>query len=211
MTDSYVTITVHSKTELTINKSRFIGYASPCSLESEALDFIRKIKEENRTAKHNCYAYVIGENSGIIRYNDDGEPGGTAGLPILNVIRAKCIVNCCVVVTRYFGGVLLGNGGLVRAYTQSCQSALNAAGVSEMKKTTDLFCSIPYPVWDKFRYAAEYLPVQIENIEYGSNVTFHLLYCSNDKDHVLPKLQNASDRKLNTLMQSELYIPWKIK
>ncbi len=209
MTDSYVTVTRPSTAEITIQKSRFIGYASPCAGEKDALDFIRQTREEHRTATLNCYAYVIGANCEIIRYSDDGEPGGTAGLPILNVIRSKNIVNCCVVVTRYFGGVLLGTGGLVRAYTQSCQAALNEAGVSVMKLTSDATCTIPYSSWDRFRYTAEHMPVRIEKIEYGSCISFHLLYCSNDQDRLIPQLNEASDRKMEILSLSDAYMPWE--
>jgi uncharacterized YigZ family protein len=208
MTDEYITISKAASKEIIINKSRFIGYASPCPTESDALLYIKKIREEHKTATHNCYAYIIGQNSGIIRYSDDGEPGGTAGLPILDVIRSRRIVNCCVVVTRYFGGVLLGTGGLVRAYTGSCQEALNAAGISVMKLTTDFYCALPYGAWDRFRYSSERLPVMIERIEYSSNISFHLLCCSKDTDTVLPKLLEASDRKLEIISHSESYMPW---
>lgn len=210
MTDSYVTVTRPSSAEIAIQKSRFIGYASPCADEAEALDFIRQIREAHRTATHNCYAYVIGENCGIIRYSDDGEPGGTAGLPILNVIRSKNIVNCCVVVTRYFGGVLLGTGGLVRAYTQSSQAAVESAGISRMEMTSDESCELPYSSWDRFRYAAEQHPVRIERITYGSDIRFHLLVRSSDRDEVLNSLTDASGRKLVTKTEAESFMPWKL-
>ena len=133
MINAYITVARSSREETVINKSRFIGYAAPCISESEALAFLQSVREEHKTATHHCYAYIIGENSGIMRYSDDGEPGGTAGLPMMDVIRARNIVNCCVVVVRYFGGTLLGTGGLVRAYSQSAQSALNAAGIIRME------------------------------------------------------------------------------
>lgn len=211
MTDSFITVTKRSREEIVINRSKFIGYASPCADENETLSFIRQIKEENRTATHNCYAYVLGENSGIIRYSDDGEPGGTAGMPILDVIRTRHIVNCCVVVTRYFGGILLGTGGLVRAYTQSCQAALNAAGISVMRMTSDDTCSIPYSYWDRIRYISENLPARIEHVEYGSDISFHLQYCCNDKDLVISKLLDASDRQMVIHNHSETYMPWSAK
>lgn len=208
MMENYITITKTAKEETTINKSRFIGYASPCHTETEALVFIKNIKDEHKTATHHCYAYVIGQNSGIIRYSDDGEPGGTAGLPILDIIRSRKIVDCCVVVTRYFGGILLGTGGLVRAYSSSCQAALNAAGVSTMKLTADYCCTLPYSSWDKFRYTAERLPVQIKQIEYGSDISFQMLCCKNDYDRVIKQLYDASDRKLHAIFQAESYMPW---
>ena len=117
MIDSYLTVSGNSCEEMLISKSRFIGYAAPCENEVDALDFLRRIREEHKSATHHCYAYIIGENSGIMRYSDDGEPGGTAGLPIMDVMRTKSIVNCCIVVVRYFGGVLLGTGGLVDLWT----------------------------------------------------------------------------------------------
>ena len=174
MTNAYITVSHPSREETVINKSRFIGYAAPCTSESDALSFLQEIREENKTATHHCYAYIIGENSGIMRYSDDGEPGGTAGLPMMDVLRARNIVNCCVVVVRYFGGTLLGTGGLVRAYSQSAQSALNAAEIVRMEQTSLLSCELPYQVWDKFRYTVEQLHVMIRDVEYSNIVSFIL-------------------------------------
>lgn len=209
MTDTYLTVSGDSCVESVINKSRFIGYASPCSDEDAALLFLQNIRNQHKSATHHCYAYVIGENSGIMRYSDDGEPGGTAGMPIMSVIRSVGIVNCCIVVVRYFGGVLLGTGGLVRAYTQSAQAALKSAGIAEMTLTTDELFRLPYSCWDKFRYACEHLPVMITGIEYGSDISFHLCYRSAEKEIILPRVLEASDRKLTSVSASEAYMPWK--
>ncbi len=211
MIDSYITLSGSSREEIVISKSRFIGYAAPCADEQEALAFLQRIREEHKTATHHCYAYIIGENSGIMRYSDDGEPGGTAGLPIMDVLRNGSLVNSCVVVVRYFGGVLLGTGGLVRAYTQSARAAVDAAGIARMELTSEDLCEVPYPVWDKFRYAAEKLPVMLEQVSYGSAVSFRLLYRSCDRDEVLHRLMDASDRKLESLPLEESFRPWKIK
>ena len=210
MIDSYLTVSGSSREELVINKSRFIGYASPCADESEAIAFLQRIRDEHKTATHHCYAYIIGQNSGIMRYSDDGEPGGTAGLPIMDVMRLKGIVNCCVVVVRYFGGVLLGTGGLVRAYTQSAQAALDSAGVARMELTTEEYCELPYSVWDRFRYEAERLPVRIDQIGYGAAIGFHLYYRSADREKVIPRLMEASERKLETIPQNESFSAWVI-
>ena len=123
----YRTLRQFASDEFIINKSRFIGYAAPCETEAEALAFLQSIRTKHKDATHNCYAYIIGQNAGIMRYSDDGEPGGTAGLPMMEVLKHQGVVNCCCVVTRYFGGVLLGAGGLVRAYTQGAVVALKAA------------------------------------------------------------------------------------
>ena len=132
----------------------------------QALAFLKRIREEYRDATHNCYAYVIGENAGIMRYSDDGEPGGTAGLPMMEVLKARGVVNLCVVVTRYFGGILLGAGGLVRAYSHSCALALDAAQVSIMELTQRVLFDVPYPLWDKFSYALQSLPCILEPVSY---------------------------------------------
>ena len=209
MIGSYITLSGSSREEIVINKSRFIGYASPCASEAEALAFLRSVREEHKTATHHCYAYIIGENSGIMRYSDDGEPGGTAGLPIMDVLRIRELVNCCTVVVRYFGGVLLGTGGLVRAYTQSAQLAVEAAGIARMELTSEMICELPYSVWDKFRYAAERLPVRIESVSYGSAVSFSLLFRSADRDAVVLKLEDAAERKWVTLPGEETFSAWK--
>ena len=104
----YRTLRQFASDEFIINKSRFIGYAAPCETEAEALAFLQSIRTKHKDATHNCYAYIIGQNAGIMRYSDDGEPGGTAGLPMMEVLKHQGVVNCCCVVTRYFGGVLLG-------------------------------------------------------------------------------------------------------
>lgn len=123
MSEKYKSVHSYGEDEVIIDKSRFIGYCKPVQTEDEANEFINEIKELHKTATHNCYAYVIGKN--IQRFSDDGEPSHTAGMPILTTLMNEELTNVCVVVTRYFGGVLLGKGGLVRAYTTGCKIALD--------------------------------------------------------------------------------------
>lgn len=127
MLDHYKTIKHFGKDETIIRKSRFIGYAIPVETEEEATAFIESIKKEHWNATHNCSAYVIGERDQIQKALDDGEPSGTAGKPILEVIKQQGLKNVCVVVTRYFGGILLGAGGLIRAYTEGAVIGIRAA------------------------------------------------------------------------------------
>lgn len=117
--------------ELTEKKSRFIAYAKPVQTEESAIAFINEIKSKHWDARHNVYAYIL-KDGNISRYSDDGEPHGTAGLPILKVLTGKCVVNVAIVVTRYFGGILLGTGGLARAYSNVAQMAIDKAGTTEM-------------------------------------------------------------------------------
>ncbi len=129
---SYKTLKKECQDEFIEKKSRFIGYACPVTTEQQALDFINKINKKHYDATHNVYAYVLKDNN-IRRYSDDGEPSGTAGVPVLDVILKEGLTDVCVVATRYFGGIMLGAGGLVRAYTKSAKVGIDACGILERK------------------------------------------------------------------------------
>ena len=144
-----------------------------------------------------------------MRYSDDGEPGGTAGLPIMEVLKAQGVVNCCVVVTRYFGGILLGAGGLVRAYTQGCVAALKASGVVVMEPSQQYLCEVGYPLWDKVQYALKSLPVQLLGSEFTTAVTFTLLVREKDAQQVLDTLTRVTDGKIETLLEEESFAGWE--
>ena len=208
MPGDYKTLKQEAHDEFIVNKSRFIGYACPCQTEEEALAFLKQIREKHRDATHNCYAYVIGENAGIMRYNDDGEPSGTAGMPMMEVIKARGVVNCCVVVTRYFGGILLGAGGLVRAYSHGCAIALNAAQVVKMQLSRRLLLDVPYPLWDKVSYAMKSLPLLVEDTAFGASVEATVLVRVSDLGEVTQKLTALTDAKAEWLELDELYYPW---
>ncbi len=210
MTDSYVTIQSASSDQIVIQKSRFIGYAAPCNTEEEALAFIRKIREEHREAKHHCYAYIIGLNCGIMRYSDDGEPGGTAGLPMMSILKNEGIVNCCIVVVRYFGGILLGTGGLVRAYSQGCKIALQAAGVVRMELSVPIRCRVPYSAWNTVQYGIGKMPVQLEQTNYLDNVEFVLISRKNDVNEVIRQIGNMTDGKAQCSELKEAYRAWTV-
>lgn len=210
MTISYKTIKRAASDEFIINKSRFIGYASPCQTEEEALVFLKCIREKHRDASHNCYAYVIGENAGIMRYNDDGEPSGTAGLPMMEVLKNRSVVNCCAVVTRYFGGVLLGAGGLVRAYSHACAIALDAAQVAIMELTDRILFEVPYPLWDKFTHAIQTLPVLLEDSKFGTAVDATLLIRTKDTPSVSSNLNDLFNGKLDFLLEDTFFSAWVI-
>ncbi len=139
MCNSYITVEKEAISEFVEKKSKFIGYIQPASTENEALKFIDEIKTKHWDARHNVYAYVVRENN-IARYSDDGEPHGTAGVPILDIIKKNSLQNVVIVVTRYFGGILLGTGGLVRAYSQAAASAIDLANVVKMEPCYD--CSL---------------------------------------------------------------------
>ena len=171
----YKTVLREARDEVVIHKSRFIGHAAPVSSAEEALGFLARIREEHRDATHNCYAYIIGQNAGIMRYSDDGEPSGTAGMPIIEVMKARGVVDCAVVVTRYFGGVLLGAGGLVRAYTQSAKDALDAAGISVVRRWVEVTVPCPYSFFERLRLEVEAVGGVLGETEYAAEVTVHAL------------------------------------
>ena len=208
MSAPYKTLRRSDSDEFIVNKSRFIGYAAPVETEEEALAFLQSIRQKHKDATHNCYAYVIGRNAGIMRYSDDGEPSGTAGMPIMEVIKAQGVVNCCVVVTRYFGGVLLGAGGLVRAYTQGCVVGLKAAQVVTMEPSHRYICEVPYPLWDKVQHAMRTMPLQLAGSEFTTAVTFTILVREADAESVLADLTRVTDGKLEYLLEDESYMAW---
>ena len=207
-TAPYKTLRQEAADEVIINKSRFIGYACPCETEEEALAFLNKIRTKHKDATHNCYAYVIGKNAGIMRYSDDGEPGGTAGLPMMEVLKAQGVVNCCVVVTRYFGGVLLGAGGLVRAYTQGTVIALKAAQVVVMEPSQRYLCEVAYPLWDRVIHALKTMPVQLVSSEFTTAVGFTLLVREKDAEAMIADLTRLTDARFEYLLEDESYEAW---
>ena len=209
MMDEYWTLLQEGSDEYVVQKSRFICDAIPARTEEEALAFLQDKRQRWRDATHHCYAYVIGENAGIIRYSDDGEPGGTAGLPMMEVIRARQVVNCCVVVTRYFGGILLGAGGLVRAYSHSCALALDKAGVAKMSLSQRMMVSVPYPLWDRVNYALGQLPVRAEETSFGQNVDLVLLMKEKDTDLVLSRLTQETSARAEAVLMDRCFAPWK--
>ena len=155
----YFTLRSSGLDELTERKSRFIGQAAPAGDEETALAWISEMRGSHKAASHHPYAYILGENAGVMRYSDDGEPGGTAGLPIMETLRKSGLVNCVCVVTRYFGGILLGAGGLSRAYGRAASLAVHSAGIALAQLSCRAETAVSYPYWDKLQHALESLPV----------------------------------------------------
>ena len=146
----YITFKENSTVQEEIKKSKFICHVKRVSSEEEARDFINTIKKEHYKATHNCSAFIIGEHSDIKRTSDDGEPSGTAGVPMLGVLENHYITNSCVVVTRYFGGIKLGAGGLIRAYAGSVAQAVREIGLVEIKKQVVLGITLTYSQYQEF-------------------------------------------------------------
>lgn len=170
MLTSYFTVKKYGETEIIIQKSRFIGYVQRVETEEEAQEFVRKINKKHHDATHNCFAYVIGDHDQIQKANDDGEPSGTAGIPILEVIKRQNLKNTAVVVTRYFGGIKLGAGGLIRAYGRSTTEGINAAGVVERRLVTVMHTKIDYTWLGKVENEMRSSHYLIKDIHYLEDV-----------------------------------------
>lgn len=167
---SYLVPTGFGVDELTEKRSRFIGHVWPVETEDEAKEKIAQVKQQHYDARHNCWCYII-RAGGVLRYSDDGEPQATAGMPMLEMFRREKIDNVCCVVTRYFGGVLLGTGGLSRAYSQAAKIALEVAGVSIMSLWKTVAFSSTYPLLERLKKEVEAFEGKIKDIEYGENVS----------------------------------------
>lgn len=161
--------------EIEEKKSRFIAHTLPVSSEEEAVTFLNKIKKEYWDARHNCHAYTIGKNNECTRCSDDGEPSGTAGRPILDVLLREEIHNCIVVVTRYFGGTLLGTGGLVRAYQAAAQAGLAASTIIEKQFGHKLHVTTDYNGIGKLQYLVAQNQIFTLDTQYTDNVTLDLM------------------------------------
>ena len=173
MTGSYLTPAGEGASEYIEKKSRFLGRVFPVSSEEEARACVEAIRKEHYDARHNCWCYIL--RGGQKRYSDDGEPQGTAGQPMLNVFEREGIENVCCVVTRYFGGILLGTGGLVRAYTAAAKDALTDAGIDRMDQWASLRVACPYNLYERVRLEAEKQGAVFESTDYGADITLALL------------------------------------
>lgn len=167
---NYFTIIKESCIEFEEKKSIFIGHVKRVETEEEAKEFINKIKNEHKDATHNVYAYIIGRDMLTQKCTDDGEPQGTAGVPVLDVIKKNGITDTAIVVTRYFGGILLGTGGLVRAYSKGAADAVNDSGIVEKVKGVVINIITSYEILGKIQYHFSIKKWHIENIEYTDKV-----------------------------------------
>lgn len=183
MLSAYYTVKPHGTDEITIQKSRFIANVKRVESEEEAQEFIQSIKKEHRDATHNCSAYMIGETDHIQKANDDGEPSGTAGVPILEVLKKKGLKDTAVVVTRYFGGIKLGAGGLIRAYGSATTQGIQTTGIVRRELMQGVSVTVEYPMLGKLenevRQQSKYI---LENIHYLENVAFIIYVKTEETD-----------------------------
>ena len=182
----------YGEAEHVAKKSRFIGHVWPVETEADALARLREMREKYWDATHNVYAYILREN-GIMRYSDDGEPGGTSGMPTLNVFRAGQIQNVCCVVTRYFGGTLLGTGGLMQAYSTTAKLALEQAGIARMAQWRNYTVGCAYSLYDRVKRLLDAWECVTENADFGTDVTIDLLVRDDKAEGFCGALEDLSN------------------
>lgn len=206
---SYKTLHKYGVDEYIVDKSTFIGYAKPINNEEEAVEFVNEIKKKHKDATHNVWAYTIGENMNIQRYSDDGEPQGTAGIPTLEVIKKEDLRDVVVVVTRYFGGIKLGAGGLVRAYTKGAKIGIEAGIIIEKVKYTEVSIKIDYSLLGKIQNEIISLGLNIKDTIYGENVEI-IVYCKNeDTESLKARIIDITSAQADILMGEEYFLSEK--
>lgn len=205
MTEYFVP-TGASETELVEKRSRFLGHVWPVESEEEARARIEEIRKKHYDARHHCWCYRIREG-GVERYSDDGEPQGTAGQPMLNVFQRESVTNVCCVVTRYFGGVLLGAGGLTRAYTKGAKDALAAVGISTMSLWTlwDVPCT--YPLFERVKLEIIACGGVVRDTEYGADIRLRAAFPAGGAEQFVPRLTELSAGSLAMEAAGEEFLP----
>mgnify|MGYP004517375995 FL=1 len=186
--NEYKTIIEAGTGEIVEKKSHFIGYVRHTESEEEALAFINEIRKKHYDARHNCFAYCVDGEQQTQRFSDDGEPGGTAGKPILEVIKGNELCDVCIVVTRYFGGTLLGTGGLVRAYTDAAKACIENTQVLAKRRMIPMKLHTNYTDFGKIQYLLASEEIPILDSEYGEDVCVHIEIFVDDADKVKKKL-----------------------
>ncbi|MBS4539635.1 YigZ family protein [Clostridium sp. D2Q-11] len=209
MKDKYNTVHTYGEDLFIEKKSKFIGYSKPIESEEEAIEFINEIKQKHKDANHNVSAYVFGENSNIQRYSDDGEPTGTAGIPVLEVIKKEDLRNVVVVVTRYFGGIKLGSGGLVRAYTRGAKIGLKASLIVQKVLFNRIKARIDYTLYGKVENELNNSIYIIDDVIYDDAVNIVILSEKNKRDNLESLLMNLTSGKVEIIELDEEFLSIK--
>ena len=195
--------------EFVEKRSSFLGHVRFAGTEDAAREFINEMKKKHYDARHNCWCYII--RDGAVRYSDDGEPQGTAGMPMLEVFRREGVENVVCVVTRYFGGVLLGTGGLLRAYTKSAKDALDAAGIAAVRRWVKLETACPYSLLERMKTECLALDGAVENIEYGADVRLTLLLPEAKAEAFCARVTELSAGQSSAKAVGEELMPVRVK
>lgn len=211
MLSHYFTIKKEGEHEIVIERSRFICYTARATTEQEALDFISTIKKQNWNATHNCSAYLIGENDQFQKANDDGEPSGTAGVPMLEVLKKRKLKDTVVVVTRYFGGIKLGAGGLVRAYGKSVSEGINAVGIVERVLMNIIHIKVDYTWIGKLENELRNSTYTVKDVLYGEDVEFLVYVETSQTENFIAWMTEMTNGKSTISIGDNVYLEQDVK
>ena len=206
MLKKYKSLRKVDEKEIIIEKSSFIGTAKAVADEEEALEFIREVKKRHYEATHNVYAYILGDDNNIQRFSDDGEPSGTAGVPVLEVLKKNDLRNVCALVTRYFGGIKLGKGGLVRAYSKGASAALEASEVIWRTLYKVVAVKVDYTLLGMMQNQLKLDGYALRNINYADNVVFEVYVENNQTEDFLAKVTDWCNARVETQIIDEEYL-----
>ena len=206
---NYKTLHKFGVDEYIVEKSTFIGYAKPIKTEEEAIEFINEIKKKHKDATHNVWAYTIGENMNIQRYSDDGEPQGTAGIPTLEVIKKEDLRDVVVVVTRYFGGIKLGAGGLVRAYTKGAKVGIEAGIVIEKVKYSEVKIKIEYTQLGRIQNEIMNLGFKVKDTIYSEDVELIVYVRNEEAKSLMDRIIDITSGTADVSLGEEYYLSEK--
>ena len=211
MDKSIITIKQAHSIENVISKSRFIAYIKPVSTENEAKAFIDEIKTKHKDATHNCSAYTVGPEMNIQKANDDGEPSGTAGIPMLEILKKQEIHNVCVVVTRYFGGIKLGAGGLIRAYSGSVRDVIYDIGRVELREAIPVTVTLDYDQTGKFEYELASTTFLLREQFYTDKVSYQIDVVKNEYDAFIDFLNRITSGNYDLKQEDLKLLPFDIE
>lgn len=206
MLTTYFTVKSEGSHEIVIQKSRFIGHVKRVETEEEAISFVQKIKKEHKDATHNCSAYMIGEHDLIQKASDDGEPSGTAGVPILEVLKKKGLKDTAVVVTRYFGGIKLGAGGLIRAYSGSAAQSIDEIGVVKRQLMQLAEIHIDYTLLGKVENELRQSAYTLRTIDYADRVVLHVALQSGQEEEFQAYVTDMTNAQAEITFGGQEYI-----
>lgn len=204
MAFGYVSVKKEASAEYTEKKSVFIGYIKPVTTKEEALEFIAEIRKKHSDARHNVFAYVTRDGNAM-GYSDDGEPQGTAGMPVLDVIRKKGITDVVIVVTRYFGGILLGTGGLVRAYTQAASDAVKTSGLARYDNYAEVVIDCDYSEYGKITFELEKYTKKMMDTDFGERVKLRFIILSEEYKTLEDKITELFGGRIHPVKVNECF------
>ena len=206
--DEYLVPTEFGEDEFVEKKSRFIGRVWPVETEEEALARIAEMKKQHYDATHNCWAYVI--RDGAVRFSDDGEPGGTAGMPMVQVLQKEQLYNIVCVVTRYFGGTLLGAGGLVRAYTKGAKIAVDAAGKSMKRVWSVIYLPCPYTFYERIKLEIAAFDGVLRDTQFGAEVELEILIARDKAQSFLDRITDMTAGTVEGMETGQEYLAFPV-